>query len=43
MTSDPARELGGPEVYTFKELMQFVLATIDRRRLCRRSRSGRRS
>ena len=24
-------ELGGPEVYTFKELMQFVLATIDRR------------
>jgi NADH dehydrogenase len=26
-------ELGGPEVYTFKELMQFVLATIDRRRL----------
>lgn len=26
-------ELGGPEIYTFKELMQFVLATIDRRRL----------
>ena len=26
-------ELGGPEVYTFKELMQFVFATIDRRRL----------
>ncbi len=26
-------ELGGPEVYTFKELMQFVLQTIDRRRL----------
>ena len=26
-------ELGGPEVYTFKELMQFALATIDRRRL----------
>ncbi len=26
-------ELGGPEVYTFKELMQFVLTTIDRRRL----------
>jgi uncharacterized protein YbjT (DUF2867 family) len=26
-------ELGGPEVYTFKELMQFVLATIARRRL----------
>jgi NADH dehydrogenase len=26
-------ELGGPEVLTFKELMQFVLATIERRRL----------
>jgi NADH dehydrogenase len=26
-------ELGGPEVHTFKELMQFVLATIERRRL----------
>ncbi len=26
-------ELGGPEVFTFKELMQFVLATIERRRL----------
>jgi uncharacterized protein YbjT (DUF2867 family) len=26
-------ELGGPEVMTFKELMQFVLATIERRRL----------
>ncbi|HEU4659663.1 MAG TPA: complex I NDUFA9 subunit family protein [Pseudolabrys sp.] len=26
-------ELGGPEVKTFKELMQFVLATIERRRL----------
>jgi NADH dehydrogenase len=26
-------ELGGPEVRTFKELMQFVLATIERRRL----------
>ncbi|MFO1098228.1 MAG: complex I NDUFA9 subunit family protein [Xanthobacteraceae bacterium] len=26
-------ELGGPEVYTFKELMEFVLATIARRRL----------
>ena len=26
-------ELGGPEVQTFKELMQFVLATIERRRL----------
>jgi uncharacterized protein YbjT (DUF2867 family) len=26
-------ELGGPEVTTFKELMQFVLATIERRRL----------
>lgn len=26
-------ELGGPEVKSFKELMQFVLATIQRRRL----------
>jgi NADH dehydrogenase len=26
-------ELGGPEVRTFKELMQFTLATIERRRL----------
>lgn len=26
-------ELGGPEVKTFKELLQFVLATIERRRL----------
>jgi uncharacterized protein YbjT (DUF2867 family) len=26
-------ELGGPEVRTFKELMQFVLATIERKRL----------
>jgi len=26
-------ELGGPEVRTFKELMQFVLKTIERRRL----------
>ena len=26
-------ELGGPNVRTFKELMQFVLATIQRRRL----------
>ena len=26
-------ELGGPEVKTFKELMQFVLATIERKRL----------
>jgi len=26
-------ELGGPDVHTFKELMQFVLATIERRRL----------
>jgi NADH dehydrogenase len=26
-------ELGGPEVSSFKELMQFVLATIERRRL----------
>jgi uncharacterized protein YbjT (DUF2867 family) len=26
-------ELGGPEVETFKQLMQFVLATIERKRL----------
>jgi uncharacterized protein YbjT (DUF2867 family) len=26
-------ELGGPEVFTFKQLMEFVLATIERRRL----------
>ena len=26
-------ELGGPQVKTFKELMQFVLATIERKRL----------
>jgi uncharacterized protein YbjT (DUF2867 family) len=26
-------ELGGPEVCTFKELMEFMLATIERRRL----------
>ena len=26
-------ELGGPEVHTFKELMQFLLATVERRRL----------
>jgi len=26
-------ELGGPEVFTFKELMEFVLATTERRRL----------
>ncbi len=26
-------EFGGPDVHTFKELMQFVLATIERRRL----------
>jgi NADH dehydrogenase len=26
-------ELGGPEVRSFKELMQFMLATIDRQRL----------
>ena len=26
-------ELGGPEVRTFKELMEFILATVGRRRL----------
>ena len=28
-----AYELGGPEVLTFKQIMQFVLATIERKRL----------
>ena len=26
-------EFGGPDVHTFKELMEFVLATVERRRL----------
>jgi NADH dehydrogenase len=26
-------EFGGPDVYTFRELMEFVLATVERRRL----------
>ncbi len=26
-------ELGGPEIFTFKELMEFILATIERRRI----------
>jgi len=26
-------ELGGPDIYTFRELMEFILATIERRRL----------
>jgi NADH dehydrogenase len=26
-------ELGGPEIFTFRELMEFVLATIERKRL----------
>jgi uncharacterized protein YbjT (DUF2867 family) len=26
-------ELGGPEIFSFRELMEFVLATIERRRL----------
>ena len=26
-------ELGGPDVFTFKELIEFILATIERRRL----------
>jgi uncharacterized protein YbjT (DUF2867 family) len=26
-------ELGGPEVYTFKQIMQFVLTTVERKRL----------
>jgi NADH dehydrogenase len=32
-TGGAVYELGGPEVASFKELMQFVLATIERRRL----------
>jgi NADH dehydrogenase len=32
-TRGPIYELGGPDVKTFKELMQFVLATTERRRL----------
>src|SRR5437868_2997782 len=31
--ADAVYELGGPEISTFKELMQYVLATIERRRL----------
>ena len=26
-------ELGGPEIFTFKQLLQYILATIERRRL----------
>jgi uncharacterized protein YbjT (DUF2867 family) len=37
LTNDRTRantyELGGPSVYTFRELMQFILREIDRRRL----------
>ncbi len=32
-TSGETYELGGPRVYSFKELMQFILETTDRRRL----------
>jgi len=32
-TSGTSYELGGPQIYTFKELMQFMLETIDRKRL----------
>ena len=32
-TAGTTYELGGPEVLTFKELMEFVLATIERKRL----------
>ena len=31
-TSGKTYELGGPRVYSFKELMQFMLETIDRKR-----------
>ena len=30
---DTTYELGGPDTYTFKQLMEFVLATIERKRL----------
>lgn len=32
-TAGAIYELGGPDVFTFKELMQFILATIERRRV----------
>ncbi len=32
-TNGTTYELGGPRVYSFKELMQFVLTTTDRKRL----------
>jgi len=32
-TSGKTYELGGPRTYSFKELMQFMLETIDRKRL----------
>jgi len=32
-TSGETYELGGPRSYSFKELMEFLLETIDRRRL----------
>jgi len=31
-TTGKTYELGGPRIYSFKELMQFMLATIDRKR-----------
>lgn len=33
LTAATVYELGGPDVRTFKQLMQFVLATIERRRM----------
>jgi NADH dehydrogenase len=32
-TAGRVYELGGPRIYTFKELLRFTLATIDRKRL----------
>jgi NADH dehydrogenase len=32
-TRGPIYELGGPEILTFRQLMEFTLATIERRRL----------
>jgi NADH dehydrogenase len=33
LTPGATYEFGGPDAYTFKELMEFVLATVERRRL----------
>jgi NADH dehydrogenase len=33
LKSGTTYEFGGPDVYSFKELMEFILATVERRRL----------